>query len=214
MVDSAHILYNLCLVTVFFLLAPVDTPTAVNSATKSPTKNETSLTDNTMMAIKVAGQTYYVANKKKQHNKSHSLGSLSEFNIDLNKSKKYSSTNDDNKNGINQGIINNDNNNLNDEYRKNDKETDDDDKEISEIRDNSNENTNKDNVTATTGSSGNNTTININVSVNNGTEDRMSKSFGLAKSKSEGNPFNHKRKGKIIKIAERPRGKLITDMIK
>nr|XP_015836523.1 PREDICTED: PP2C-like domain-containing protein CG9801 isoform X4 [Tribolium castaneum] len=40
--------------------------------------------DNTTMVIKVAGQEYCVTNRtKKRHNKSHSLGSISDFNLEI-----------------------------------------------------------------------------------------------------------------------------------
>lgn len=192
------------LVMVLIFLAIVETSSTTASTTtiatsKSPTKNVSAPIDNTTMVIKVAGQTYYVTNKKKQHSKSHSLGSLSEFNIDLNRdSRKYSSTSDDNKNGINQGITINNNNIVDNERCDNVKETDGDEVEnlISEIRESE--------------SILNETIPTIGTSTNcsvNGVEDK-GKNFGLAKSRSEGNPFNHKRKGKIIKLTERPTGKL------
>lgn len=136
----------------------------IQTPQKSPVKNDPNITlDQTTMVIKVAGQEYCVTNTKKQHNKSHSLGSLSEFKLDLEKTK----TNDDTIEINHNTTINNEQNkeNCNDET-------------VSEITEN-----------------------NFNV-VNNSKEENL----GLSKSKSEGNPFNHKKKGKILKLTERPRG--------
>lgn len=138
---------------------------------KSPARNESAPSDGSTMVIKVAGQTYHVPSAKKQHNKSHSLGSLSDFNLDIDKPKKYSSTGDNN--AVEDAVITN-----NDVCKRNSEQGD-----------------------VVIESCGGILSENGDAS-----HEEAPSSFALAKSKSEGNPFSHKRKGKIIKITERPRG--------
>ncbi|XP_044260360.1 PP2C-like domain-containing protein CG9801 isoform X1 [Tribolium madens] len=107
--------------------------------------------DNTTMVIKVAGQEYCVTNRTKKHNKSHSLGSISDFNLEI--------------------------------------ETTRIDKEFYN-------NNNADEVKCKVGS------IDDSGGVGDDKSDNR-ENFGLAKSKSEGNPFQHKKRGKIIKVAQR-----------
>lgn len=110
---------------------------------KSPKRPKGLPVDNTTMVIKVAGQEYCVTNRTKKHNKCHSLGSLSDFNLEIETTK------------IDKDFYNNTNNN-----------------EKIEIEE-------------------------------SGGSNEPSQNFNLAKSKSEGNPFQHKKRGKIIKVAQR-----------
>lgn len=141
------------------------------------------------MVIKVAGNEYFVTNKPKrnQHNKSHSLGSISDFNIEIEKTKierKHEFINNNNcddilcKNQLNQ-TLNGSNNSTN--YNNNKKSTNCDKKQDSDGAHSSNR-PKKSTVV----------------------ESKTARNYNLAKSKSEGNPF-HQKKGKIIKIAQRTR---------
>ncbi|ENN77605.1 hypothetical protein YQE_05900, partial [Dendroctonus ponderosae] len=93
--------------------------------------------DNTTMVIKVAGNEYCVTNKPKRHSKSFSLGSISDFNIEVEKTK------------IDKDFYNCDNK--------------------------------KD-------------------SNSNNHHMEPSKNYALAKSRSEGNPFHNKKRGKVIQV--------------
>ncbi|RZC33263.1 PP2C-like domain-containing protein, partial [Asbolus verrucosus] len=121
------------------------------AAKKSPERPKGQPVDNTTMVIKVAGQEYCVTNRTKKHNKSHSLGSISDFSLEIETTKIdkefYNSNADDNVGDVG-----------------------------------------------------------CDVETSDGSDDKDTgqQSFNLAKSKSEGNPFQHKKRGKIIKIAQRP----------
>lgn len=125
---------------------------------KSPKRPKGQPVDNTTMIIKVAGQEYCVTNRTKRHNKSHSLGSISDFKLEIETTK------------IDKTFYNNNSSQV---RCKNTEKVDENADEKSDVN---KENTN----------------------------------FSLAKSKSEGNPFHHKKRGKIIKVAQRenPRGKI------
>ncbi|KAK5638030.1 hypothetical protein RI129_012325 [Pyrocoelia pectoralis] len=115
--------------------------------------------DNTTMLIKVAGQEYLVTNRKKKENKSHSLGSLSDLEVE--KTKKICTNSNNNSSDVkckNQDVVNCDNRNT----ERNDKK-----KSLERLVD-------------------------------------TKPNYGLSKSKSEGNPFLQKKKGKIIRLASRP----------
>ncbi|KAK4878430.1 hypothetical protein RN001_010936 [Aquatica leii] len=127
--------------------------------------------DNMTMLIKVAGQEYLVTNRKKPDNKSHSLGSLSDFEIEIEKTK-----------------ICTDNNNSNDVKCKN--------QELANLQSDNHVGVAKNDL----------------VNKRNSQSDRKKSlerpdsskvNYGLSKSKSEGNPFPQKKKGKIIRIASR-----------
>ncbi|KAF5306578.1 hypothetical protein FQR65_LT07305 [Abscondita terminalis] len=146
----------------------IDTPEAETEVPVKSTPPLINKVDNTTMLIKVAGQEYLVTNRKKKHddNKSHSLGSLSDFDIEIEKTK-----------------ICIDNNNSDDVICKN--------QELA--------NSQSDNHV--------NKRINKRNSDKKKSQERRPDSskvnYGLSKSKSEGNPFPQKKKGKIIRISSR-----------
>lgn len=146
------------------------------------------------MVIKMAGNEYFVTNKPKrrQHNKSHSLGSISDFKIEIEKTKierKSELINNNNcddilcKNKLNQ-TLNTNNNSIKKATSCDKKPPDSDGKSAaahsSRQRSSTKKSTNNSNATQTTSGRG----------------------YNLAKSKSEGAPF-HQKKGRIIKIAQR-----------
>lgn len=150
---------------------------------KKPQQTKQGLTvDNTTMIIKVAGQEYCVTNRKKRNSKSLSLTSLTD--IDKTKTDAEYSTN---------------NNNSEDVKCKN-TEKDNDERKLEERNGeaiNDNVHVNKSNL-QTKGSRRPKTN---GVSFDS-TADKAG--YGLSKSRSEGNPFQHRKKGKIIRITHRP----------
>ncbi|XP_063927501.1 PP2C-like domain-containing protein CG9801 isoform X2 [Zophobas morio] len=123
-------------------------------AKKSPKRPSGQPVDNTTMVIKVAGQEYCVTNRTKKHSKSHSLGSISDFPLEIETTR------------IDKEFYNS-NNNADVCCKSVDKGESTDD---------------------SAGSCDN---------------ESRAQNFSLAKSKSEGNPFHHKKRGKIIKVAQR-----------
>lgn len=145
-------------------------PVLVTTKKKSPTRPKGQAVDNTTMIIKVAGQEYCVTNRtKKRHSKSHSLGSISDFCLEIETTK------------IDKDFYTHSNNNNSVKF--------DGEPESQETNDKSNTN-HCDNA-------------------------EQQQNFNLSKSKSEGNPFHHRKQGKIIKIAQRAttsRGKNTSSM--
>lgn len=129
----------------------------VSTKKKSPTRPKGQAVDNTTMIIKVAGQEYCVTNRtKKRHSKSHSLGSISDFCLEIDTTK------------IDKDFYTNSNNNT---------------------------------VEIDTGQELQETNDTLNTNHCDNAEQQQN--FNLSKSKSEGNPFHHRKQGKIIKIAQR-----------
>lgn len=171
------------------------------------------------MVIKVAGQEYTVTNRQKKHNKSQSLGSLSDFQIEIGKTKSASNENNNvaycnnNNHTIIEAEISNNNvasNGTNDNTaitQQNSsidsltRESANDEKLVKNVENTSNTSRNCDTKSKETNGESSDCDNNAE-----------NKPYGLAKSKSDGNPFRHKKQGKIIRI-ERPttsnRGKLL-----
>lgn len=147
------------------------------------------------MIIKVAGQEYRVSNRK-----SRSLGSLTDLtNIDSGEPPASNTSNSNsniNTNSDTQPIPNNNN-------------------EVSQQCKNKNPSTNCDDDTTTvpTTTTNNSTEASNNVGqvtsrevINNSNQsDNVNRNFSLSKSKSECNPFEHRKQGKIIRLTERPK---------
>lgn len=164
--------------------------------------------DNTTMVIKVAGHEYCVTNKPKRHSKSHSLGSISDFRIEIEKTKIdrtfYSGENNNSDAVECKNVVNN----QSVCYRDvNNSECDDsnipEESQASKIVISNTQNVAKaaqKKVTKT-----HQKPIVRNTLTTNSTKNE---NYALSKSKSDGNPFQHKRKGRIIKV-DRPnlRGK-------
>lgn len=147
------------------------------------------------MLIKVAGQEYLVTNRKSNDTKSHSLGSLSDLEIKIDKTKICSNNNSESVKCKNSSS----------DVQKN--ETKREGHEVSHKtstlqRSSISSNNSSKRSTADKGTHGRKTEGSRRKSKSPDTRD--SKTHGLSKSKSEGNPFQHKKKGKIIKIASRP----------
>ncbi|CAG9854449.1 unnamed protein product [Phyllotreta striolata] len=153
---------------------------------KSPIKsNPGQPIDNTTMVIKVAGNEYSVTNRPKRHSKSHSLGSIADFKIEIEKTK------------INRSLCLNNNNCATVECRNASSDKCDEaqlSKEASKACKDK-----KDVAQAKKASS----RKRENVRQEKDVDDKRNENYSLSKSKSEGNPFHHKKKGKIIKI-DRP----------
>lgn len=202
------------------------------------------------MIIKVAGHEYCVTNTtKKRKSKSQSLGSLADFNIEIDKTKidKQSSANNNSDDIKCKNKENKENQNSNDKSADEapaernsgaEKEvccvkSNSDTKNKSKNETNASNQTKKDagdkllkpvvqkNKTNTgirrsssreSNNRRKNSTLNVEQcngnKMKNGPRDDDSKqpkqNFALAKSKSEGNPFQHRKKGKIIRITQRP----------
>ncbi|CAG9833455.1 unnamed protein product [Diabrotica balteata] len=146
--------------------------------------------DNTTMIIKVAGNEYCVTNRPKRHSKSHSLGSIKDFNIEIEKTKIdksfYSNNNSESVECKNNTVCNDNQKNGDDTSKDNPKNPEDSTvrRERSSQRKSS-----------------------ARMSASSRREPRQNEksneNYSLSKSKSEGNPFHHKKRGKIIQI-ERP----------
>nr|XP_023018772.1 PP2C-like domain-containing protein CG9801 [Leptinotarsa decemlineata] len=187
-----------------------DEPVSTNLPKKSPNKlSPGQPIDNTAMIIKVAGHEYCVINKPKRRSKSLSLGSISDFNIEIEKTKidkSFYCTNNNNCESVEcKNIALND-----DEIDCNDiKEISPKDPHIpirnSEIVPKCKEVIEKKPISRT--SVPNRTNLKQR---NNDKTEKPVESYELSKSKSEGNPFHQKKRGKIIKIDRRNmRGKIL-----
>lgn len=185
------------------------------------------------MVIKVAGHEYCVTNKPKRHSKSHSLGSISDFDIEIEKTKidKSFYCSNNNSEGVecknNQPLSADSCNTGSDsepkeicqpktesrEVKTNGYSGDSDDNvKINQTVTEINQNHKNNNRTASPEKSERISALNKS-NKTQGTSDAVKNTvqshYGLSKSKSEGNPFHHKKRGRIIKI-ERPniRGKI------
>lgn len=178
--------------------------------------------DNTTMIIKVAGHEYCVTNKQKRHNKSHSFGSISDFGIEVEKTKIdktfYCNNNNCETVECKNKVASKDNQSLCDKGKdilKNIdntlviKSSNDNDKQSSDRKAKVNEKSKEENklpvlpkssvrISTTKPNSKQSNRDSSNLSQIN--RDTRRDSYGLSKSKSEGNPFHHKKKGKIIKV--------------
>ncbi|KAL1502756.1 hypothetical protein ABEB36_007857 [Hypothenemus hampei] len=157
------------------------------SEKKSPKRIEGQPIDNTTMVIKVAGNEYCVTNKPKRHSKSFSLGSISDFNIEVEKTRidtsyySYDSKKNDNDDCMQEsskiGIF--------DEGKSlicpTNKEAENVDEE-KRLKLNTFDNRHVKRIN------------NIN-KTSSGT-----KNYALSKSTSEGNPFHNKKRGKVIQV--------------
>ncbi|KAF2898816.1 hypothetical protein ILUMI_07359 [Ignelater luminosus] len=79
----------------------IDTQEEPEAALQKSPNSIRQTVDNTTMVIKVAGQEYLVTNRKKQENKSHSLGSLSDFEIEIEKTRICTESHPNNNNNNN-----------------------------------------------------------------------------------------------------------------
>lgn len=171
------------------------------------------------MVIKVAGHEYCVTNKPKRHSKSHSLGSISDFDIEIEKTKIDKSFYCSNNNSEAVECKNNqpanaaaDNEPKGCEIETNGYSGDSDDNvkinqtsaEINQNRKNNKQTTSPE----TSQRISNVSKVNKTQRSGDAAKNAVQSPYGLSKSKSEGNPFHHKKRGRIIKI-ERPniRGK-------
>ncbi|CAG9818696.1 unnamed protein product [Phaedon cochleariae] len=158
--------------------------------------------DNTTMVIKVAGHEYCVTNKSKRHSKSHSVGSITDFNIEIETTKIdksfYISNNNctavecKNNLALNGNQIECDENQTGKNGKKVAKEPHE-----SSIRKDKAKNIPK-RETAPRNSQKMNSQQQSSCKPESSNEN-----YGLSKSNSEGNPFHHKKRGNIIKV-ERP----------
>lgn len=170
------------------------------------------------MIIKVAGHEYCVTNKPKRHSKSLSLGSISDIGIEVEKTKmeKTLYTNINNNNGT---MECKNNTFENDKQCRSDKETvyNKDiksmiidlvdakppdtkillDRNFSEIARNERESTKKIQERKPVK---NQISINTKKITNEQNTDVQNSIHVLSKSKSEGNPFQHRKKGKVVKV--------------
>lgn len=186
--------------------------------TKSENKKVSSPIDNTTMTIKVAGQEYFVTDRKKQI-KSQSVGSLSDLQaVESIESNGLINPNDTalrllHKNNLesskqdNLGCDNIDkkDNNRSDTTKSTKRNQLGGGCDTKHIQGNSN------NIRRRSGSNKSNSSVktfqNRNVTNRNSdikTSSSKEQNYTLSKSKSEGNPFQHRKRGKIIKITERP----------
>lgn len=173
--------------------------------------------DNTTMVIKVAGNEYCVTNKPKRHSKSFSLGSISDFNIEVETTK------------IDKDFYNCDNkkdSNSNDhhmERMENQRQCDTSERLeegcestiTTDVKSITNSGTNnnikreavegnsdlktKPKVTIASQVSSKHPSTSKNRHIPNTTAN-PSKNYALAKSRSEGNPFHNKKRGKVIQV--------------
>ncbi|KAH1011375.1 hypothetical protein HUJ04_000760 [Dendroctonus ponderosae] len=182
--------------------------------------------DNTTMVIKVAGNEYCVTNKPKRHSKSFSLGSISDFNIEVEKTKIdkdfYNCDNkkDSNSNNHHSQCIENQIQCDTSERLEEGCEgtiTTDIKSEISITNSGTNNNTKseqveeschlrklhidevKPKVNITSQMSAKHPSASKSRFVPNTTVE-PSKNYALAKSRSEGNPFHNKKRGKVIQV--------------
>ncbi|KAI4454752.1 tipa [Holotrichia oblita] len=189
---------------------------------KTETKKLPSPIDNTTMIIKVAGQEYFVTNRKKQI-KSQSVGSLSDLNNTNSTISNAQDLSSDQQSDINDDRISCRNNEdlRRDSISKNKKLNCDNRERKSSNRRNlkgcdtkhihANRNISED-VRKRSGSNRSNSSIktfqNKNTSDTSNEKKQAESSkphnYALSKSKSEGNPFQHRKQGKIIKISQRP----------
>lgn len=163
------------------------------------------------MIIKVAGHEYCVTNKPKRHSRSLSLGSISDIVIEVEKTKIEKTFYHNNNNSGTMPCQNNQNecDKENRVYNMNIKSMETD---IIEVK----------HQDAKVTKNGNNSTKEIQQRkhvnkqtpthpkiTNQRSSDIQLSGHKLSKSKSEGNPFQHKKRGKIVKV-DRPvtRGKL------
>ncbi|XP_066148710.1 PP2C-like domain-containing protein CG9801 isoform X1 [Euwallacea fornicatus] len=183
---------------------------------KSPKRVVGQPIDNTTMVIKVAGNEYCVTNRPKRHSKSHSLGSISDFGIQVGKTK----IDKDFYNSCDKGEDANSNSNHSQciENAVCDKE----DTTITSGRDMGTNNTTTRRKVSET-KKPNLSNINHKQDtlkhhflssnrIRSGGSSGSSKSQGekdknhaLSKSQSEGNPFQHKKRGKIIQVQRQQR---------
>ncbi|KRT80503.1 hypothetical protein AMK59_7283 [Oryctes borbonicus] len=212
--------------------------------TKGEIKKLPSPIDNTTMVIKVAGQEYFVTNRKKQV-KSQSAGSLSDLNstnfiqsngqtLDL-ECSKFSNSNDEitSKEDVSKNMKSNDCDSKENLTGKNvSNETSNSKKRNVRKSDESRHihgttvKYNAEGIRRRSGSNRSNSSTKIcqskqstNKTVGDGTANANNSTpiklnayktceekqiSGLLKSKSEGNPFQHRKHGKIIKISQRP----------
>ncbi|XP_056648376.1 PP2C-like domain-containing protein CG9801 isoform X1 [Diorhabda sublineata] len=140
--------------------------------------------DNTTMVIKVAGNEYCVINRPKRHSKSHSLGSIKDFNIEIEKTKIdksfYSNTVSQPSERKNNLVENNETDRKKNEEVDNKKDA---------PKDTTQKKISKENVSS--------------VKRDPRQTEKRNENYNLSKSKSEGNPFRHQKRGKVIQI-ERP----------
>ncbi|XP_030747522.1 PP2C-like domain-containing protein CG9801 isoform X2 [Sitophilus oryzae] len=227
-----------------FIDTPEEEPVSPPKPKKSPIQVKGQPIDNTTMVIKVAGHEYCVTNKPKRHSKSFSLGSISDFAIEVEKTKidkefyHCDSQKDENSNDnsiYQESETKCDRNQFNVEYsdglssKINGKQSDivgnnltninlTKDGSVScktEIQSNENKDVRShnrasvkegksrkaDTTKPTTHKTNNNTKIKVESKVTE--KHPANKNYALSKSKSDGNPFHHKKRGKIIHM-QRP----------
>ncbi|KAJ8950782.1 hypothetical protein NQ318_011275 [Aromia moschata] len=166
--------------------------------------------DNTTMVIKVAGHEYCVTNKPRRHSKSHSLSSISDFNVEIEKTKIEKSFYCTNNNCESVECKNNLALSVNDSKENACDRTSESEQNSSvfkpgrdkrEWRHRTNQISSKAKENKPTGQQ---KPVVIKQRSRDVTDSpTKSQSYGLSKSKSEGNPFHHKKRGRIIKI-DRP----------
>lgn len=172
--------------------------------------------DNTTMVIKVAGHEYCVTNKPKRHSKSLSLGSISDIGIEVEKTKMertYTSSNNYCETMGCKNIIQSDNQSKSDKDNvyNNDKESTIVDLvgvKRSETKEAHEKNFNKiaKSIKDSTQEHQQRKVLNKQTSINNkkSSNDHIvevqNSSHRLSKSKSEGNPFQHRKKGKVVRV--------------
>ncbi|XP_017781405.1 PREDICTED: PP2C-like domain-containing protein CG9801 isoform X2 [Nicrophorus vespilloides] len=155
-------------------------PSPVEPPLKSPNRNSDLPLDNTTMVIKVAGQEYYVTNRRKTgHGKSQSLGSLKDFGVEIDTTKVIQT-------------VENNNVGSGDEIER-----------VVIFCDSSTSSKEPEQICGEgIVEGGGSSAVEADVA---------QKKFALAKSKSEGNPFNHKKRGKITRLAQRPVADAVSD---
>lgn len=173
------------------------------------------------MVIKVAGHEYCVTNKPKRHSKSLSLGSISDIVIEVEKTKTGNVIRDKNcgllgcENNIPQNYCKNycDNEIIETTLLKMSPVN------IEDEKDRGNKSKNRNSITllnterdfkkkSQQRKSVNKQTTKNSEIVHQQTSETSSTFNNLSKSKSEGNPFQHRKRGKIVKV-DRTKGKII-----
>lgn len=186
---------------------------------KSPKRASGQPIDNTTMVIKVAGNEYCVTNKPKRHSKSYSLGSISDFNIEVEKTKidrgfyNCDSKRDENSNNEHTKCKEDqnrcDSNNLQVENCEGTIKSDgilttNSNTKINTTKEFQHEkikhNATKPNPNASNINRSSKTVPKGDMETN---KSHTGKNYSLAKSRSEGNPFHNKKRGKIIQV-QRP----------
>ncbi|CAG9770367.1 unnamed protein product [Ceutorhynchus assimilis] len=167
---------------------------------KSPKRVSGQPIDNTTMMIKVAGHEYCVTNKPKRHSKSYSLGSISDFNIEVEKTK------------IDKEFYNCDENSNSKITRCKENQRKCDNTcafQGTTPKENVSTNVNTNNVRKEEHNlkikQKSVTNINPNIpktmdSSRKTVEAKKGQNYSLSKSRSDGNPFHNKKKGKIIQV--------------